>query len=158
LRSKNTKDFIGVLESQYGTTRISARGRGSHTWIHPFLFIDLALAINPAFKVTVYEWLYDHLLKYRNDSGDSYKLMSGAVWNSLPNKSEMPRAIAEIARRIKVEVGVKDWETATEMQLAHRDKIHEYIALFSDIVRDRENLLETAFKRALDYVERKESK
>jgi hypothetical protein len=154
-QNQSTKEFIETLEKEYGTVKISARGKGTHTWVHPFLFIDLALAMNPRFKVAVYQWLYDHLLKYRNDSGDSYKRMAGAIWEALPNKSEMPRVITEVARRIKAEVGVENWETATEEQLAHRDKIHEYVALFSDIVRERENLLETAFKRALDYVDSK---
>ena len=77
---KGTKEFISELELVYGKVKISGRGRGSHTWVHPMLFIDMALAISPKLKVKAYQWLYDSLLKYRNDSGDSYKKMCGALF------------------------------------------------------------------------------
>ena len=41
-QSNNTREFIVELEKKYGTAIISGRGRGHHTWIHPFLFFDLA--------------------------------------------------------------------------------------------------------------------
>ena len=53
-------------------------GRGQHLWVHPLLFIDMALWLNPKLKLEVYEWLFDKLLMYRNDSGDSFKRMCGA--------------------------------------------------------------------------------
>jgi hypothetical protein len=51
---------------------------------------------------------------------------------------------------------VSDWQEANEKQLKLRDKIHEYIALLSDIIRNRENLLEVAFKRAKEEINNKE--
>ena len=45
-KNKDTKEFIYEIESKYGQAKISARGRGQHTWIHPLLFIDMALAIS----------------------------------------------------------------------------------------------------------------
>lgn len=61
--------------------------------IHGFilLFLDLALAINPKLKVEVYEWLFDKLLEYRNDSGDSFKEMTGALYNNCSNKSQFSK-------------------------------------------------------------------
>lgn len=145
---KGTKDFISVLEKEYGTVKISAKGRGQHTWIHPFLFMDMALAISPELKVKAYQWLYDCLLKYRNDSGDSYKKMCGALYLSETNKTKYTQNIREVAKRIKLECGVKDWQTATEKQLKLRDKIQDNISLLSDIVKDRNNLIDVSVKKA----------
>lgn len=131
---KSTKEFIKSLEEKYGTVKISGRGRGVHTWVHPFLFIDMALAISPELKIEVYSWLYDHLLKYRNESGDSYKKMSGALYLKHTNKTTFPKYIKEVADRIKIACGVKDWQEAGEAQLKKRDKIHESISLLCDIL------------------------
>lgn len=131
---KSTKEFIKSLEEKYGTVKISGRGRGVHTWVHPFLFIDMALAISPELKIEVYSWLYDHLLKYRNESGDSYKKMSGALYLKHTNKTTFPKYIKEVADRIKIACGVKDWQEAGEAQLKKRDKIHESISLLCDVL------------------------
>jgi hypothetical protein len=33
-------------------------------------------------KIEVYSWLFDKLIKYRNNSGDSYKKMAGALFEN----------------------------------------------------------------------------
>lgn len=149
LRQKNVKEFIECLENEIGkAAKISGRGRGVHTWVHPYLFIDMALSINPKLKLTVYEWIYDELVKYRNNSGDSYKKMAGALYINISNKANFKDTIIEVANRIKLECHVDRWETATENQLKLRDKMHEYISMLSDIIRDKENLLDVAIKKA----------
>lgn len=147
-RTKSTIEFTNSLKSEVGEIKINSKGKNSHTWVHPYLFIDLALSINPSLKIQVYQWIYDSLIKYRNNSGDSYKKMAGALWITQSNKSNFAKDISDIANRIKEHCGVTDWQTATEKQLKLRDKIHEYISLLSDILRDRENLIEIAFDRA----------
>jgi hypothetical protein len=135
LNQSSTKEFISSLESKFGIVKISGRGRGNHTWVHPYLFIDMALAISPELKIEVYQWLHDHLLAYRNDSGDSYKRMAGALYNAYPNKSKFPGYIVAVADFIRdTVVKAKDWQTATEDQLKLRDKIHDNIALLADIL------------------------
>lgn len=149
LNKRETKEFIKALEEETGEKAVvKGKGKGNPTWIHPFLFIDLALAINPKFKVEIYKWLYDSLLKYRNDSGDSYKKMCGALYNTSTNKQSFPKEISAVANRIKFECGVSDWEHATEEQLTLRNRIHDNIALLSDIIKDRETLYSIAIKKA----------
>ena len=134
LQSKSTKEFIASLEEKYGTIKINAKGKNQHTWVHPYLFIDMALAISPNLKIEVYSWLYDHLLKYRNDSGDSFKKMSGALYHSHQNKSTFHRYIQEVALQIKKELKVSDWNGCDEITLKKRDRIQENIALLCDIL------------------------
>lgn len=149
LNLKSTKELIGMLEARYGKVLISGRGRGYKTWMHPFLFIDMSLAISPKLKIEVYEWLYDHLLRYRNESGDSYKKMSGALFNAYGNKSEFPKFIQITARRIRLSCGIDDWNETDEVKLKLRDKIHENIALLSDLL-PVEDAIRIGIKKALD--------
>lgn len=148
-QQKGTKDFISALEKEYGKIKISGRGRGNHTWVHPFLFIDMALAISPTLKIEVYKWLYDSLLKYRNNSGDSFKKMSGALYLNASNKSLFTREIQEYSREIKSACNVNDWETANEGQLELRDRIHENIALLCDVLNNNVDAVRIGIKKAL---------
>ncbi len=148
LKLDKTVEFIKQLELEYGQIVIKGRGRNSTTWVHPFLFIDIALSINTNLKIEVYKWLYDHLLKYRNESGDSYKKMAGAIACNTPVK-ETANKIKEVAKSIKDKLEVKDWQSATELQLKQRDKIHEKIADFTDII-PIDDAVRIAFKKVLE--------
>lgn len=148
-KSNSTSEFIKTLEVEIGKPAIIlGRGKNHETWVHPFLFIDLALSISPVLKVKVYRWVYDNLIKYRNSSGDSYKKMCGALYITQSNKSKYEEEIKKLALRIQKEVGINNWQEASQEQLKLRDKIHENIALLSDIIRDRELLYETAIRKA----------
>jgi hypothetical protein len=137
-RQKGTIDFMAELENKFKCkVKIAGRGRGKHTWVHPYLFIDLALAISPKLKIETYSWLYDYLLRYRNESGDSYTKMSGALYAKFSNKKAFGKYIAEVAKQIKFACGVskwEDWQKADTSVLAKRDKIQENIALLADIL------------------------
>lgn len=150
-RLDKTKEFISELENQLGEkVKIAGRGRNAVTWIHPFLFIDLALYISPKLKVEVYSWLYDELIKYRNDSGDSYKKMTGALYKNCRNKSDFTNLIRETANKIKLACHVKDWQKANEDQLKLRDKIHENIALLCDVLNSNEDAVRIAILKSIE--------
>lgn len=146
--TKSTKEFCEILQASEGKIKINAKGKGQHTWVHPYLFIDIALAINTELKITVYKWIYDELIKYRNKSGDSYKKMAGALYLSINNKSKFKETLIDFANKIKNECGVEDWQHATEQQLELRNKIHEYVSIFSDIIHDEKNLIEVSIEKA----------
>lgn len=151
---KGTKEFIKKLKESEPIVKIDSRGKGSHTWVHPFLFVDMALNISPDLKVMVYSWIYDELIKYRNDSGDSYKKMAGAVYLNISNKSLFKETIVEYANRIKKECDVDDWQQASAEQLALRDKIQEYVSIFSDVINNNDLLIDIAVKKAKKEMEK----
>ena len=135
-QNKATKDFVSALESQFGEVKINSTGKNRHTWVHPFLFIDIALAISPELKIECYKWLYDELLNHRNNSGDSYKLMCGALYENCSNKSSFAKSMILTANYIKKACRVSDWNYATSEQLELRNKIQENIALLTDVLKD----------------------
>ena len=134
LKQKSTLEFIEELQKENEKVLIKGRGSKSATWVHPLLFIDIALAINPKFKVEVYKWLYDELLRYRNDSGNSYKKMAGAIFDRTTKKNEFHKYITKVAKYIKENCGVSDWNKATQNQLYLRDRMHENIALLCSVL------------------------
>lgn len=149
LQTKNVKEFIAELKTRNNGEMplISGRGRGHHSWVHPLLFIDMALWINPKLKIEVYEWLFDNLLMYRNDSGDSYKKMCGALLLRA-NKTDFVKNIQKLGKLIQVECGVSDWNNATQEQLRLRDRIHENIALLADVLNNNKEAIRLGIFKA----------
>lgn len=151
LNSKPTKEFLETLSNEVGKdVVIKGKTKKSQTWVHPFVFIDLALSISPELKTKVYKWVYDNLIEYRNNSGDSYKKMCGALYITQSNKAKYEDEIKKVAVIIQKKVGIKNWQEANQEQLKLRDKIHENIALLADVIRDRDMLYETAIRKALE--------
>lgn len=150
LKQKSTLDFIEELQKENERVLLKGRGRKASTWVHPLLFIDIALAINPKFKVEVYKWLYDELLKYRNDSGESYKKMAGAIYNRTTKKNSFHKYITKVANYIKTNCGVDDWNKSTENQLYLRDKMHENIALLCSVLNNTNEAVRIGVLKALE--------
>ena len=67
--------------------------------MHPLLFIDFAMWINPAFKYDVLKFVYDEMIKYRNLSGDAYKNLAASV-KTIVRDSFMPSAMTNISKAI----------------------------------------------------------
>lgn len=149
LKSKGTVEFIAALKEKHGDVLKIGRGRNGSTWIHPLLFIDMALAISPSLKIEVYEWLFDNLLKYRNESGDSYKRMAGALFMNASDKTYYHKYIQDVAQKIKLACNVNDWQSATEDQLKKRDKIHDAITLLCDVLRNNDEAVRLALIKAV---------
>jgi hypothetical protein len=56
-------------------------------WMHPLLFIDFAMWIDPHFKYHVLKFVQDKMIEYRCEAGDNYKLLSSAVAKLVPSFS-----------------------------------------------------------------------
>lgn len=154
LQNKSTQEFIDELEEKYGKGNIkkSARGKGTHTWVHPLLFIDMALAISPKLKIEAYEWMFDNLIKYRNESGTGYKKMCGALYAHATNKTSFPSYIQFVAEKIRLACNVNDWNTATEDQLRKRAKMHDSIALLADVLNNNDEAVRIAILKAEELI------
>jgi hypothetical protein len=47
--------------------------------MHPYLFIDFSMYMNPKFKLAVIKFVYDQLIEQRNIAGDNYKSLSSSL-------------------------------------------------------------------------------
>lgn len=149
LKKQSTLEFVDEIEKKYGKAIIKGRGRSAHTWMHPLLFIDCALAISPRLKIETYEWLFDNLIRFRNESGDSYKMMCGALYVRAPNKGGFHAYVADVAKKIKSACGVTDWQKANESQLEKRKKLHNDIALLADVLNNNDQAVRLAILKGL---------
>lgn len=103
-QNANTKEFIKVLENEENlkgrnSAYLSARGKYGGTWMHPYLFVKFAMWINPRFEYHVIKFVYDELIKYRNEAGDAYREMSSAIQKIVP-KRDMAHRMQEVAKAL----------------------------------------------------------
>jgi len=68
-------------------------------WMHPFLFTKFSMWINPRFEVKVIKFVYDEMIKYRNEAGDAYRELGCAV-SKIVSKDFMPRAMSKIGEAL----------------------------------------------------------
>ncbi len=150
LKTSSTEAFIEELQKESDDpVVIVGRGRNGGTWLHPLLFIDMALAIHPKLKVEMYSWIKDSLLIDRKSSGISYKLMSGALHDNHQNTASFGRYIKGVARKIQRYCGVGEgpdvWQTASIEQLKERDRVQLLIAKVAESTGDNELAMSVAF-------------
>src|SRR5690606_5983779 len=66
--NKSTNEFINALlidqnSNSRNSVVLKSAGRYGGTWMHPYLFIDFAMWLNPAFKLQVIKFVYDQLIE-----------------------------------------------------------------------------------------------
>lgn len=142
----STKELMQTIKNKKGVeSYIRQRGRGKESWVHPYLFFDILLWANPAFKIEIYDWLFDYLIKYRIDSGDSFNIMKGALFTHSSKKHLFPKAIKMTCNTIKNLIGVEDWNKASQEQLRRRDELQKMIADLAETTRNSKLALDLGF-------------
>lgn len=150
--NQNTKEFILALieeedldgeKSAYVKSKAS-RGNNAGTWMHPILFVKFAMWINPRFEVQVIKFVYDQMIAYRNEAGDSYKELASAV-SKLVGKDFMRVAMSKIAKGINYCV-FGEHETLIRNQFGDEKKMRE---LFS-FQRKVADLINEGFLKSFD--------
>lgn len=122
--NESTKEFIEalILEEnlkERNSVLIQSRGKNGGTWMHPILFIDFAMWLNPKFKVKVLKFVYDELIKHRHEAGDNYLVLTSAL-KKIVHKSFLPVAIQNVAKAINFIVyndhkaGIRNTEATSE--------------------------------------------
>lgn len=169
--SKGTKEFLIALQEELlANAEISAmsdyqpikssKGRMTRkgktkdqVWMHPYLFIKFAMWINPRFEVKVIKFVYDQLIQYRNDAGDSYKEMATAICKIVP-KGEQAKAIKEISMANNhIIYGTHEKEIRNKQ--AEESKIKQLDELQTDIVKLITDGFISNYDSLLNYLRRK---
>jgi hypothetical protein len=138
LQLKGTKEFINALELELSVDTIkvvSVTKGGKHnaqgTWMTPLLYIDFAMWLNPSFKIKVLKFVYDELIKQRNDAGDGYvKLSASGVRLKGYDFIEVAKAIQWI---VYGTTGKDLRQIATEEQLTEINDIQTKLSFAIDM-------------------------
>ena len=151
LSNKATQEFIKALceeENLNGekSPYLATRGKNGGTWMHPLLFIDFAMWLNPTFKVKVLKFVSDQMLSYRNENGEAYKHLASAMSKVIaPN--EMKHYMPIVGKGINfIITGKHEQQLRNEYGTEEMQK--EYFLLEHQVA----NLIEDGFLKSGDDV------
>lgn len=160
--NSTTKEFINALleeemkdrktdEISLSDLYVKRRGIFGGTWMTPLLFIDFAMWLNPSFKVKVLKFVYDELLRYRNEAGDAYKEMCSSVASILDKKQNTTMCISKVARALNYIV-YNQHETEIRNKQAEESKVKE----LSELEKEISKLINRGFikthKQLIEYL------
>jgi len=131
-KTDSTNEFIKEILDRENLSEVysSKKGKNGGTWVHPLLLIDIAMWLSPEFKYDAMNWLQDELLKNRDESGESFKKMAVSISRYMGNDiARAGIAIPKIAKAIKSNLSVEDWNNTTEENLKKRDEIQKNISI-----------------------------
>lgn len=157
--SEKTNEFISTImerENLNTPKMVYLTSRGKHnggTWMHPMLFIDFAMWINPSFKYDVLKFVYDQMIKYCNDAGDAYRKMANSV-QKIVATSFMPVAMSNLSKAIN-HVVFGSHETMMRNKVGEESKQQELFALevkISDLIEDG---FITSYDNLINYLRKK---
>lgn len=129
MRKNAIPDYQVVIKGRVKTLKDGSKIPAC-VWMHPLLFIDFAMWINPSFKYDVLKFVHDELIKYRHEAGDSFREMSGAICKIVSGDA-VSNALQEIAKALNYIV-FNAHETYIRNK-ADEPKIREYCELEKDI-------------------------
>lgn len=119
-RLKSTKELVDYLITNESLEKKPIISSLKGTWMHPYVFIDFAMWLSVEFKVQVLAWVYDGLIKTRNQAGDYYNEMCEALMNQrnvLQKETAFFHYIQE-ANMLKELSGISNRNETTEPKLA----------------------------------------
>lgn len=83
IRLKSTKQFQDtIIERENingGFPVLKTRGKNASTWMHPLIFIDFAMWINPNFKYDVLRFVHDQLIEQRHKAGSRFVMLTSSA-------------------------------------------------------------------------------
>ena len=138
MNNSSTSDYIKVIlekENIHSGKGIIDATRGKHggTWVHPMLFIDISMWINPYFKYDVVKFVQDEMIKFRNLSRDAYPTMCKAVKSILPEEIFREK-VKDLARSLNIIVYGKH-ESEMRNKIADESKLRELYELEMNIAQ-----------------------
>lgn len=161
LENKSTQEFLNALKKEENlngenSPYLTSRGKyNGGTWMHPIMFIDFAMWLNPAFKVKVIKFVYDQMIQYRNEAGDAYKELSASV-QSIVNKSFMPIAMQKVGEAINWVV-FNNHEKMIRNKNGEESALRELYELERKVASNINDGFIRSFESLINYLRRKYS-
>lgn len=114
---------LGKLDLAYK----KGKGVDQKWFVNPYLFVMIALEMDPEIYAEVVIWLTDGLIGNRNEAGDAYVRMCSAISRIVPNKNDLKDSIKRVAKAINFIVFNKHEDGIRNT--ASKDELNDIIAI-----------------------------
>ena len=119
------KGMVKVLK-EFGVYRTTGRGENKQSVCNPYIWVLVAMELNPMLYAKVVTWLTDRLILNRIEAGNFYKSLSGALYKiPQPNYPEIAKALNTKVFG-KHETGIRN--KGSQKQLSELARVEDNIA------------------------------
>lgn len=127
------KQGIAKTLKQYGVYKTTGARKTKTTWCNPYIFILIALELNPEFYAKVVMWVGDQLILNRIEAGNFCRALNGSIQKLNPTSSDYMVTAKALNFMIfgKHEVGIRN--TGTRQQLKELASLEEKMAFAIDM-------------------------
>lgn len=135
MKTQGTAEYLEQLKKEgIVNPTITGRGQGvnSGTWVHPKVFIDVAMWVSVEFKSKVIDYVLDGLIKSRHDAGDYYNEMTKVILETyvdIYNCKPSPQIYIEEANMLKSLVPAKDRNNMNADELKQLTYLQKFNAM-----------------------------
>ena len=127
LKNNNMK-INGLIDlGKMGLAYKKGRGEAQKWFVNPYLFVMIALEMDPEIYAEVIIWLTDGLIENRNQAGDAYIKMCSAVSKVVSDKNELSDKIKRVAKGINFVVFNRHEDGIRNS--ASKDELNDIIAI-----------------------------
>lgn len=113
-------DDQGIVDSfkKLGIWEMKGKGSDRAVWVNPYIFVGIALEMNPKLYASTVMWLTDTLIFDRKEAGGNYLPMNIEIKNLLGDDVEYWKFAVEINHRVfgKHEKGIRNFATKEQLQ------------------------------------------
>lgn len=137
------KGFARYMKS-IGAYKTTGARQSKTVWVNPYIFVMVAMDLNPLFKANVIGWLTDQLILNRIEAGNFCKALNVSIQKFNPDGTNfitLAKALNHIAFN-RHEAGIRN--TGTKEQLKELANIEEKMAFAIDMgyIKSFDTLLE----------------
>ena len=120
------KDGMVKVLKQFGVYKTTGRGENKQSVCNPYIWVLVAMELNPMLYAKVVTWLTDKLILNRIEAGNFYKSLSGALYKiPNPNYSEIAKSL-NVKVFGKHETGIRN--KGSQKQLSELARVEDNIA------------------------------
>jgi hypothetical protein len=141
MESVENQGVVKVLKS-LAVYKTAGRGTNKATWCDPYIWVLVAMEMNPMLYAKTVTWLTDSLLLNRIEAGNMYRGLSGAI-------AKFPKVdYAAIAKALNLlvfgrhESGIRQTATAAELKELTALEENMAFAVSMGYIRSQDQLLE----------------
>ncbi|MCQ2086529.1 MAG: hypothetical protein MJZ37_00435 [Bacilli bacterium] len=108
--------MVKVLK-EFGVYRTTGRGENKKSVCNPYIWVLVAMELNPMMYAKVVTWLTDTLILNRIEAGNFYKELSSALYK-LPEKIDYPKLAETLNIKVfgKHELGIRNKGSKEELE------------------------------------------
>lgn len=109
--------FVKYLKS-LGVYRTTGKGANREVWVNPYIFVMVAMELNPRFKGTVIAWLTDELIINRVEAGTMYIRLGAGIGKISTEERTYPYIAIKLNQKIfgRHETGIRNQGSKKELQ------------------------------------------